>query len=188
MPKKVVISILGRDRPGIIAAVSQILLEEGCNIEDVSQTMLQTEFAGIFIAQIPASHTSSEILEKLRKGLSHLELEVVMKALADDLETSSPQSGEPFVVTTMGSDRLGLVAGITDVMAKFYVNITNLKAIFRGGDDPHGNTMIYEVSLPEGVDFRAFRRELFARSKALGLELNLHTAIFSRPSTGCEGI
>ena len=179
MAEKVVISVLGRDRPGIVATVSQILLEKGCNIEDVSQTMLQTEFAGIFIATVPGSYAPSELLEKLREGLGHLDVEVVMKALVDDPKTSSPPSGEPFVVTTMGSDRLGLVAGITDDMARFSVNITNLKAIFRGGNDPHGNTMIYEVSVPESVDFRAFRRELLARSKALGLELNLqHRDIF----------
>ena len=51
--KKVVISVLGTDRPGIVAAVSRILLENRCNIEDVAQTILQTEFTGIFIASIP---------------------------------------------------------------------------------------------------------------------------------------
>lgn len=179
MAEKVVISVLGRDRPGIVAAVSQILLEKGCNIEDVSQTILQTEFAGIFIATVPGSQAHSELLEELREGLGHLALEVVMKVLVDHPATSFPTSGEPFIVTTMGSDRLGLVAGITDVMAKFSVNISSLKAIFRGGNDPHGNTMIYEVSVPEGVDFSAFRRELLLRSKALGLELNLqHRDIF----------
>ncbi|MGA2227446.1 MAG: ACT domain-containing protein, partial [Syntrophobacteraceae bacterium] len=29
------ISVLGHDRPGIIAAVSEVLFRSGCNIEDV---------------------------------------------------------------------------------------------------------------------------------------------------------
>ena len=51
--EKIVISVLGCDRPGIIAAVAKTLFENRCNIEDVSQTTLQTEFIGIFIATKP---------------------------------------------------------------------------------------------------------------------------------------
>ena len=50
---KVILSILGHDRPGIVAAVSKILFEQNCNIENVSQTTLQLEFAGIFIVSLP---------------------------------------------------------------------------------------------------------------------------------------
>ena len=63
---KVIISVLGKDRPGIVAAVSRVLFECDCNIENVSQTILQTEFAGIFIAAIPAGVTP----EGLREGLA----------------------------------------------------------------------------------------------------------------------
>lgn len=51
--KKIVISVLGQDRPGILAAVSRILFEQDCNIENVHQSILQSEFSGIFIAAIP---------------------------------------------------------------------------------------------------------------------------------------
>ncbi len=51
--KKIIISVLGHDRPGIIAAVSEVLFRNGCNMEDVSQSILQTEFAGVFIASRP---------------------------------------------------------------------------------------------------------------------------------------
>jgi glycine cleavage system transcriptional repressor len=51
--KKMIISVLGKDRPGIIAAVTHILFEQDCNIENVSQTILQNEFSGIFIVGVP---------------------------------------------------------------------------------------------------------------------------------------
>ena len=50
---KLIISVLGKDRPGIIAAVTKVLLDEDFNIEDVSQTILQNQFSGIFIAAGP---------------------------------------------------------------------------------------------------------------------------------------
>ena len=49
--KKLTISFLGRDCPGIVSAVSQILGQTGCNIIEVTQTILCGEFAAIFIVQ-----------------------------------------------------------------------------------------------------------------------------------------
>ena len=67
--KKIMISVLGHDRPGIIAAVSEVLFRSGCNIEDVSQTILQTEFAGIFIASYPALLKPEELIARLCEKL-----------------------------------------------------------------------------------------------------------------------
>jgi glycine cleavage system transcriptional repressor len=74
---------------------------------------------------------------------------------------------------------MGLVAGITEVMAGFGVNIMNLKAIFRGGNDPTNNIMIYEVNVPVGLDQRTFREALARRARELELDLSMqHRDIF----------
>jgi len=52
---KAVITVIGKDRPGIIYSVSKILFEEGLNIEDISQTILQDYFTMIMIASGPDS-------------------------------------------------------------------------------------------------------------------------------------
>lgn len=175
---KVVISVLGADRPGIVAAVSRVLLEHRCNIEDVSQTILQSEFAGIFIASIGAGLTSEALTAHLEQALAPIGLLVTVKPLGPRLSAPPPAS-EPFVVTTIGPDRLGLVAGITEIMADFGVNITTLKAAFRGGDDPHRNIMVYEVDIPTHIDRQAFRHALRERAATLGLDLSLqHRQIF----------
>jgi glycine cleavage system transcriptional repressor len=177
--EKAVISILGKDRPGIVAAVSKILFENRCNIEDVNQTILQTEFAGIFIATLPKSLSLGELERRLKHGLKDLGLHVLVKPFERPETPSSAQESEPFVVTTIGSDQLGLVAGITEVMADFGVNITNLRALFRGGDDPFQNMMIYEIDIPVEIDYRIFSRALKERAIALKLDLSLqHRDVF----------
>ena len=70
--KKVVISVLGQDQPGIIAAVSGILFAEGCNIENVDQTILQSEFSGIFIAGIPVERNYADLHKRLLEGLKDM--------------------------------------------------------------------------------------------------------------------
>jgi glycine cleavage system transcriptional repressor len=176
---KVVISVLGTDRPGIVATVSKVLLDNRCNIEDVTQTVLQTEFTSIFIASIPEGLEPEELLTRLQQGGKPLGLHVMVKPLEAAGEPDAPANSEPFVVTTVGPDRLGLVAGITEVMARFRGNITNLRAAFRGGDDPNSNTMIYEVDIPVDIDHQAFRQALRERATELGLDLSLqHRDIF----------
>ena len=116
--KKVMVSVLGHDRPGIIAAVSEVLFRSGCNIEDVSQTILQTEFAGIFIASHPDSLKPEELIGRLREKLDPMGLSVLLREMEAVGVLDAPPS-EPFVITTMGPDRPGLVAGVTELLARF---------------------------------------------------------------------
>jgi len=177
--EKVVISVLGRDRPGIVAGVSHVLLEKGCNIEDVTQTTLQTEFAGIFIASIPKGLLPGELRSSLQDEVGALGLDVLVKGLEPDPEPCLRGTTEPFVVTAFGPDRMGLVEGVAEVMARFGVNITNLRAVFRGRQNRFRNVMIYEVDVPQAIDQAEFRKTLRAKADELGLDLTLqHRHIF----------
>ena len=50
---RAVISVLGKDRTGILAFVSTRCAERGVNIEDVTQKVLEDLFAMIMIVTIP---------------------------------------------------------------------------------------------------------------------------------------
>lgn len=176
--RKIIVAVLGDDRPGIVAAVSKALFDFRCNIEDVSQTILQTEFAGIFIVSMPPGMSHDELREGLEGRLSPEGLAVYVKEMRPVESRVAPET-EPFVITTVGPDRLGLVAGITGLLAEYKINITQLKAAFRGGDDPRRNIMIYEVDIPVAIDHHAFRAALYARGRELGLDVSLqHSDIF----------
>lgn len=177
--KKMIISVLGQDRPGIIAAVTRILFERDCNIENVSQTILQNEFSGIFIVGVPKSLSEMDLHRHLEDGLRPMGLHVFEKplSLADDRQPAV--ESEPFVVTTKGPDRKGLVAAITAIIAAHRVNVTNLQAIFKGGDDPNANIMIYEVDIPKDINHQALRRDLREKALALSLDISIqHKLIF----------
>lgn len=177
--RKLVISILGRDCPGIVAAVSKVLFDSGCNVEDVTQTRLQSEFASIFIISMPEGVSPDDLNGSMSRALEPLGLQVSMRPFENEEPPEDAEPYEPFVITTTGPDRLGLVSGMTEVMALFRVNITNLKALFRGGEDPSRNTMIYEVEVPSGIEQDSFRGALFKRAEKLGLDLSLqHRDIF----------
>lgn len=177
--KKMIISVLGKDRPGIIAAVTRILFEQACNIENVSQTILQNEFSGIFIVAVPPSVPKAHLHRQLKEGLAPMGLHVFEKALSQSTPPPATVPSEPFVITTRGPDRKGLVAAITAVMAAHRVNVTGLQAVFKGGVDPNANIMIYEVDIPSDADHASLRRELRETALALSLDLSIqHKLIF----------
>lgn len=130
---KVILSILGHDRPGIVAAVSKILYEQNCNIENVSQTTLQFQFSGIFIVSMSGDLSQQSLLKSLNAQMAPLGLEVHVTSLKPPPTPVSLPECESYIITTKGPDRKGLVAGISEVIAGFGGNITNLQAVFKGG-------------------------------------------------------
>ncbi len=177
---KVVVFVLGPDRTGIIAAVSQTLFEQGCNLEDVSQTSLQDQFVGIFIASLGGQVDQGALLRVLRERFDPQGLFVHLSPV--DAARERPSfPGEPFVITTVGPDRPGLVAGISGLLAQFGANITNLKAIPRSDRERQEYVTFYEVDIPAAADRQAFRAALRGRARELGLDVNLqHREIFEQ--------
>lgn len=49
---RAVVTVVGKDRKGIIAKVSAYLLEKGANVEDISQTVMGEYFAMIMIVDL----------------------------------------------------------------------------------------------------------------------------------------
>lgn len=177
---KTAVFVLGPDRPGIIAAVSQVLFEQGCNLEDVNQTSLHAQFVGIFIAAPGARASEEQLLRALRERLDPLGLFVHLRPIAPAEERPQPPS-EPYVITTIGPDRPGLVAGITGLLAQYGANITNLKAVSRVDRERQEYVMFYEVDVPADADRRTFRAALRERARELGLDVNFqHREIFEQ--------
>jgi glycine cleavage system transcriptional repressor len=177
--RKAILSILGQDRPGIVAAVSKVLFEQGCNIENVSQTTLQFVFAGIFVVSMPGDLPTESLLKSLNAKMAPLGLDVHITLLDPDAAPALPPQGEAYIITTKGPDRKGLVAGISEVVARFGGNITNLQAVSEGGHDPGDFIMIYEVDVPPQVDQQALNRELKKRADELKLDIDIqHRNIF----------
>lgn len=177
--KKAILSVLGHDKPGIVAAVTGILHKLDCNIENVSQTILQTEFSGSFIVTLPQNLSMDTLQDSLMDKLTPMDLHVHIRSFSQKKTEFASRGSEPFVITTKGPDRKGLVAGISEIIAGHGVNITNLQAVFKGGDEPGDNIMIYEVDIPTDIEQSALYRDLRERAKSLELEISIqHRNIF----------
>ncbi|ADC69416.1 ACT domain-containing protein [Methanocaldococcus sp. FS406-22] len=70
---RVVVSVIGQDRTGIVAGISKVLAENNVNILDISQTIMDNLFAMIMLVDISNAKvdfaTLKNELEKAGKGL-----------------------------------------------------------------------------------------------------------------------
>ena len=65
---RTIITVMGIDRTGIIAKVSDCLYRHGVNIMDINQTIMQDIFTMVMLVDLKGSNDSSdEILKDLEK-------------------------------------------------------------------------------------------------------------------------
>ena len=161
------VTVIGRDRPGIIAEVTGVLAELGGNLEDSSMTLLRGHFTWTLIVEID---TSADQLQARLAPLAADELVVSVLPVGPE-EVHGGQPG--YVLSVHGADRPGIVAGVTSTLAAHGGNITDLST--RLG---HGGmyVLVAEVSLPAGVDVVALGAQLSDAGRALGVGVSLRPA------------
>ncbi|HBN13154.1 MAG TPA: ACT domain-containing protein [Clostridiales bacterium] len=83
-----VVTVVGKDKTGIIAKISAFLAERGVNILDISQTILQDYFAMIMLVDLSGSDTGlSELADECAEmgkkiGMSvHVQHEEIFNAM-----------------------------------------------------------------------------------------------------------
>jgi glycine cleavage system transcriptional repressor len=158
------VTVVGHDRPGIIARAADILAHAGMNLEDSSMTLLRGHFAMTLIC---AGEASAADVETALLPLVHDSLDVTVRELAE--ETDQPALGQPYLVTVHGADRLGIVARLATVIADAGGNITDLTTRLAGGL----YVLVAEVDLPPSAEADALRAELSVVAAELGVDASL---------------
>src|ERR671931_678745 len=79
------VTAIGRDRPGIVAAISGALLELQGNIEDSQMAILRGHFAVMLIVKLPEAADSGDLEARLQRVRQELELEEIAVNRVDDL-------------------------------------------------------------------------------------------------------
>jgi glycine cleavage system transcriptional repressor len=106
--KLVSVSVMGADRPGIVAGVSKVLYENACNIEALSQTVMMGQFAMIVVVSPLKGSKPEELGKALAVLAREMGLEIHVRLLDSEGRPGfDPGEAEPFVITVRGADRPG---------------------------------------------------------------------------------
>ena len=168
------VTAIGADRPGIVADVTGVLVEHGCNLEDTSMSILRGHFAMVLIVAAPDDVDPAGLEADLGRDVT--DLVVSVGAVAEQDPTSVGEGatdGDAWTVVVYGGDHPGIVHGVSSTLAALGVNIVDLSTRV-GGDDRPIYSMVMEVELPPGVDGGELEARLGARAAELGVECSLH--------------
>jgi glycine cleavage system transcriptional repressor len=172
MPNYALLTASGKDRPGIVAAITKVLFEQNCNIEDSQMARLGPDFACMLMVRMPEGVVS----EQLMRQLGVVSSEFGLRTYAQDLRPEEASEPHPdhlkHVIHVYGADRKGIVHRITEKLAEASVNITNLHTEVIQHAEPL-YVMLIEVEIPPFVDAGRLQDELSAIGKQIEVVVSM---------------
>ncbi len=168
------VTAVGADRPGIVAAVTGVLVDAGCNLEDTSMTILRGHFAMMLVLSGPDRVDARSLEVALAAAAAPLGLVVTARTI-DDAVPESP-AGEPWRATVQGADRPGIVHRVTALLAAQGVNVVDLATRVVGEADAPVYVMVLDLSVPPERGGEELSRRLDALAEELGVSATLHPA------------
>ncbi len=138
LPNQFVISIMSRDRIGIVYDVSSAISELNGNIADIRQSVLCSYFTMILLACFPETVSRRAIEQKLAgvDARSEIAIHVAVKQVEDsippDCHPGYPQN--TYVLTAIGTDQIGFVAAVTSFCVDHRLNILDLSTTIMEGE------------------------------------------------------
>jgi glycine cleavage system transcriptional repressor len=140
-----VISALGKDRPGIVKMLSQKILEEGCNISDSRMTVLGGEFAILLLIE-----GQWNTLAKLENALPELQDELDLTIIAKRTEPQ-PRSDNllPYMVEVVAMDHPGIVNKLAEFFSERKINIQDMMTTSYAA--AHTGTPMFSVHMSVGI-------------------------------------
>jgi glycine cleavage system transcriptional repressor len=161
----IAVTVLGQDRPGIVADVTGALAGLHGNLEDSTMTLLRGHFAMVLLVHTGAGAAAVEAaLQPLCEGGA-----LVINARVLDDPVPSEVQGPTYALRVHGADRPGIVAMMTAVVARHGGNIVDLGTRLVDGL----YVLIAELELPGEASVVGLEAELKGAAGELGVEVVL---------------
>lgn len=141
------VTVIGKDRPGIVARLSTALYEQGCHLGEASMMRLGGNFTIMLMARCPENYP--DLSARLNMAMASLELHIHCDRICGELH----QHREPDVrINVYGADRAGIVARVTSILAAAGLDILNLESDVAGNELAPIYLMRIEGCATQGID------------------------------------
>ncbi|MDH3999087.1 MAG: hypothetical protein OET90_09655 [Desulfuromonadales bacterium] len=145
MQHRFIMTAFGKDRPGIVADVTRLLYQNGCNLEDTSMAMLSDEFT----LNLLFSSIDPKVEQALNDACKSLENECGISAFVRPLQKrheSAPQKKlRQCTLHIEGLDQAGIVYKISQFLADNAINIVDLKSNARTSPESGASFYLMDI-------------------------------------------
>ena len=167
------LTMMGRERPGMVAAVTRVLYDNGCNIRDSTMTILGGEFVMLLIADLPESMTTANLDQVLQDAQRRFDLAIFIKRLSEEeIHYREIPGAQNWRVTIYGGDRKGIVYHIASLMARKGVSITEMKTKGIGRHEGAG-LVIMKIAAPADLELESFKEQINQIAERFGVDVSI---------------
>ncbi len=163
----VAVTVIGNDRPGIVAGVAEVLYATGCNLEDATSTILRGHFSMTLVVKAPNGVDATALERELRAAQAVRDLVVVARPLEDAPVDVPPPT---HMISVYGADQAGIVYHVAAKLAAGGANVTDLTSRLIGAEEAPVYALMLEVAVPPDVDVEA---DLAGVKDELGVEITV---------------
>lgn len=162
------ITVLGHDRPGIIAETTGRIADLGLNLEDSTMTLLRGHFAMTLVCAGPV--TATEVESALAPLTEDGSLAVTVREVPEERPVEA--AGTSWQLTVHGGDRPGIVSTVVAEVAAAGGNVTDLTTRLAG----ELYLLVAEIDLPAAADADALEAAVRAAAERVGVAATLRPA------------
>lgn len=165
MLTKVILSVIGNDRPGLTGALADAVLAAGGNWLESQLARLGGKYVGCVLVELPAGQ-----LDSLLAGLDATGLKIDIVAAGE-----AAPSGTPLSLSVVGQDQPGIVREVTAVLGAIGVNIERLETTVKDGAWSGARLFTAEADLllPPGIAEADVRAALEAISAEIMVDVTV---------------
>lgn len=162
------------DHPGIISAVSGVIVSLQGNVDACSQTVLGGYFTQILVVSLPHAIEPAELARRIRDSQGGCGLQVVAMPFVAPSPTSRTPA-ETFVITAFGKDRPGIIHRFSQYLAGKDINIVDLYWDCKNDDF----VLVSQVIIPARWDIGMLQADLEEIGREMEFAVRLqHENIF----------
>jgi len=161
----IVITAVGRDQPGIIAALAKTVFALGGNLDDATMTRLHGAFAAMVAARLPDGKSEDAARAALMPLAEEMGLTVTVQSVPDAHSEAAPDT----LLTVYGADKPGIVYQVAAALASRGVNITDMDTRLTGTTDAPVYVMLLEAVAGE----TELAAEMEALKASLGVDITV---------------
>lgn len=160
MTTRIILTVLGSDRPGLTQALAAAVLEAGGNWLESHLSHLGGKFVGSVLADVPQGQLAALEQAVRRVDASGLQVSIVFAG------EETPAKGRTLSIELVGQDRPGIVREVTGVLAELGANIED----FSSGtvSEAWSGGLLFKakahITLPEGLTAERVQEALEAIS------------------------
>lgn len=171
---KLVLTVIGDDRPGLVSALSAAVADAGGNWIGGQLARLAGKFAGIVEVEVP-----DERREAFANAASALGAQGLLTVTAAPVDAEAvPAEGVSFSLHLLGHDRPGIVRQVSEVLAQRGVSIDHLTT--ETLEAPMAGGLLFEADLvaraPEATPLSLLRHDLEQLGDELMVDIDVQDA------------